>query len=181
MQPNAYRSVFRPHFASEQAVRTIRHPNRSTPGTIHNEPSQIVTFRSLIALPCTLVLFRWEGKRGLPTTQRHKLEYVRGVFLFLSYTTHFMGLAALPLAEAESIRFLAPLDHLLVGCDAGRKGWATSLAGADRCMLESSFPVDKKSFSYNVHWNATKRLTENLSPAERYSLFYATAVKAYRL
>jgi len=53
--------------------------------------------------------------------------------------------------------------------------------GADRCMLESNFPVDKKSFSYNVHWNAAKRLTESLSPAERYSLFYATAVTAYRL
>jgi L-fuconolactonase len=53
--------------------------------------------------------------------------------------------------------------------------------GADRCMLESNFPVDKRSFSYNVHWNAAKRLTKNLSPAERNSLFYATAAKAYRL
>jgi predicted TIM-barrel fold metal-dependent hydrolase len=53
--------------------------------------------------------------------------------------------------------------------------------GADRCMLESNFPVDKKSFSYNVHWNAAKRLTKDLSAAERHSLFYATAAKAYRL
>jgi L-fuconolactonase len=53
--------------------------------------------------------------------------------------------------------------------------------GADRCMLESNFPVDKKAFSYNVHWNAAKRLTKDLSPAERHSLFYATALKAYRL
>ena len=70
---------------------------------------EIVTFRSFIALPCTLILFRYEGKRGLPATQRHKLEYVRGIFLFLSYTTYFMGLAALPLADVESIRFSAPL------------------------------------------------------------------------
>ena len=70
---------------------------------------EIVTFRSLIALPCTLILFRCEGKRGLPATQRHKLEYVRGFFLFFSYTTHFMGLAALPLADIASIRFSAPL------------------------------------------------------------------------
>lgn len=53
--------------------------------------------------------------------------------------------------------------------------------GANRCILESNFPVDKKSFSYNVHWNAAKHLTGDLSPAERYSLFYATAAKAYRL
>jgi drug/metabolite transporter (DMT)-like permease len=66
-------------------------------------------FRSLIALPCTLVLFRLEGNRGIPTTRRHKLEYVRGLFLVLSYTTHFMGLASLPLADIASIRFSAPL------------------------------------------------------------------------
>jgi L-fuconolactonase len=53
--------------------------------------------------------------------------------------------------------------------------------GADRCMLESNFPVDRRSFSYNVHWNAAKRLTIDLSPAERNWLFYATAAKAYRL
>ncbi len=70
---------------------------------------QIVLFRSLIALPCTVVLFRLEGNRGLPTTKRHKLEYVRGLFLVLSYTTHFMGLASLPLADIASIRFSAPL------------------------------------------------------------------------
>lgn len=53
--------------------------------------------------------------------------------------------------------------------------------GADRCMLESNFPVDRRSFSYNVHWNAAKRLTAGLSPAERESLFYDTAANAYRL
>ena len=70
---------------------------------------EIVLFRSFVALPMTILLYRMEGKRGLPTTQRHKLEYVRGVFLFLSYTTAFMGLAALPLAEIEAIRFSGPL------------------------------------------------------------------------
>jgi predicted TIM-barrel fold metal-dependent hydrolase len=48
-------------------------------------------------------------------------------------------------------------------------------------MLESNFPVDGRSFSYNVHWNAAKHLTKELSPAERHSLFYATAARAYRL
>ena len=70
---------------------------------------QIVTFRSLTALPLTLLFFRYEGGRGLPTTQRHMLEYIRGVFYFLSYTTHFMGLAALPLAEIAAIKFSGPL------------------------------------------------------------------------
>jgi drug/metabolite transporter (DMT)-like permease len=70
---------------------------------------EIVLFRSFVALPCTLFLFRLEGKRGLPITTRPALEIARGVFFFLSYTTAFMGLAALPLAEFEAIRFSGPL------------------------------------------------------------------------
>ena len=70
---------------------------------------EIVMFRSIIALPITILLYRLEGGRGLPTTQQHKLEYVRGFFLFLSYTTAFMGLAALPLAEVAAIRNSGPL------------------------------------------------------------------------
>jgi drug/metabolite transporter (DMT)-like permease len=95
---------------------------------------EIVTFRSLIALPCTLLFYRYEGKRGLPTTQRHKLEYVRGGFLFLSYTTHFMGLAALPLADVEAIRFSAPLmitflSVVLLGEKVGPHRWLALLVG----------------------------------------------------
>ncbi|MCB0041732.1 MAG: EamA family transporter, partial [Caldilinea sp.] len=70
---------------------------------------EIVILRSLVALPFTLLLFRYEGGRGLPKTQRHKLEYSRGLFLFFSYTTFMMGLAALPLAEISAIRNSGPL------------------------------------------------------------------------
>jgi drug/metabolite transporter (DMT)-like permease len=70
---------------------------------------EIVTFRSLVALPITILFFRLEGGKGLPTTRQPKLQYVRGIFLFLSYTTFMMGLAALPLASVEAIRFSGPL------------------------------------------------------------------------
>ncbi len=70
---------------------------------------EIVTFRSLVALPITLLFFQLEGGKGLPTTSQPTLQYVRGIFLFLSYTTFMMGLAALPLASVESIRFSGPL------------------------------------------------------------------------
>jgi len=70
---------------------------------------EIVIFRGLVAMPITLLFFRLEGRSGLPTTKQRKLEYVHGLFLFLSYTTYFMGLAALPLAEIAAIRFSAPL------------------------------------------------------------------------
>lgn len=70
---------------------------------------EMVVLRNLVALPFTLLFFRLEGKRGLPSTPQFKLEFTRGMFLFLSYTTFMMGLAALPLAEVESIRFSGPL------------------------------------------------------------------------
>jgi len=70
---------------------------------------EIVTFRSLVALPITVLFFRLEGGKGFPTTSQLKLQVVRGIFLFLSYTTFMMGLAALPLADVEAIRFSGPL------------------------------------------------------------------------
>jgi drug/metabolite transporter (DMT)-like permease len=70
---------------------------------------EIVIFRTLVAMPATLFFFRMEGGRGLPTTKQYKLEFVRGLFYFLSYTTYFMGLAALPLAEVAAIKFSTPL------------------------------------------------------------------------
>ncbi|MEA3326645.1 MAG: hypothetical protein U9R53_04975, partial [Chloroflexota bacterium] len=81
---------------------------------------EIVFFRSLIVLPCSIVFFRLVGSLMLPTTQRHKLEYVRGFFLFLSYITYLMGLAALPLADIEGHSLFHSLDNRHpIGCDAG--------------------------------------------------------------
>ena len=53
--------------------------------------------------------------------------------------------------------------------------------GVNRCMFESNFPVDKASYSYNVLWNAFKRMTRDFSKGELAALFHDTAAKAYRL
>ena len=53
--------------------------------------------------------------------------------------------------------------------------------GAERCMFESNFPVDKVSCSYAVLWNAFKRLAAGASPAEKDALFRGTAARFYRL
>jgi L-fuconolactonase len=50
-----------------------------------------------------------------------------------------------------------------------------------RCMFESNFPVDKRSYSYNIIWNAFKRITKGFSFSERLNLFHDTAAKVYRL
>jgi len=53
--------------------------------------------------------------------------------------------------------------------------------GAERCMFESNFPVDKGMCSYPVLWNAFKRLASGASESERSALFYGTAARVYRL
>jgi L-fuconolactonase len=55
------------------------------------------------------------------------------------------------------------------------------LFGADRCMFESNFPVDKRGVSYRVLWNAFKRIATGASASETAALFKDTACRAYRL
>lgn len=55
------------------------------------------------------------------------------------------------------------------------------LFGANRCMFESNFPVDKGMFSYRVLWNAFKRLASSMSADEKAALFSRTAASTYRL
>ncbi|MDZ7685487.1 MAG: amidohydrolase family protein [Gammaproteobacteria bacterium] len=53
--------------------------------------------------------------------------------------------------------------------------------GADRCMFESNFPVDKESCSYDILWNAFKKMSRGRSEQERAALFHDTATRVYRL
>ena len=64
---------------------------------------------------------------------------------------------------------------------AWRPWLETSIAlfGADRCMFESNFPVQKRWCSYQVVWNAFKRLAVNASSAEKTALFAGTAARVY--
>ncbi len=55
------------------------------------------------------------------------------------------------------------------------------LFGAERCMFESNFPVDKRSCSYTVLWNTFQRVAAGASATEKTALFSGTASKAYRL
>jgi predicted TIM-barrel fold metal-dependent hydrolase len=53
--------------------------------------------------------------------------------------------------------------------------------GPSRCMFESNFPVDKLSLSYDVYWNAMKKIAAGFSADEQQALFYGTAERVYRL
>jgi predicted TIM-barrel fold metal-dependent hydrolase len=53
------------------------------------------------------------------------------------------------------------------------------LFGADRCMFESNFPVQKRWSSYQVTWNAFKRIASGASETEKAALFAGSASAVY--
>jgi predicted TIM-barrel fold metal-dependent hydrolase len=53
--------------------------------------------------------------------------------------------------------------------------------GPERCMFESNFPPDKGQCSYQVIFNAFKRIAAQYSEAEKTALFSKTATDFYRL
>jgi L-fuconolactonase len=55
------------------------------------------------------------------------------------------------------------------------------LFGANRCMFESNFPVDKMAIGYAALWNAFKRIAAGASADEKRALFGGTATRIYRL
>ena len=53
--------------------------------------------------------------------------------------------------------------------------------GPARSMFESNFPVQKRWCSYQVCWNAFKRLAAEASDTEKRELFAGAAARAYRI
>ena len=51
--------------------------------------------------------------------------------------------------------------------------------GVDRCMFESNFPVDRRSISYHVLWNAFKKMVSNYSNEDKNKLFFQNAKDVY--
>ena len=56
-----------------------------------------------------------------------------------------------------------------------------TLFGAERCMFESNFPVEKMGVGYGTLWNAFKRIARSGSEAEKRALFAGTAKRIYKL
>jgi predicted TIM-barrel fold metal-dependent hydrolase len=77
---------------------------------------------------------------------------------------------AKPIGSVELAAALSPLMHYCI-----------EQFGPDRCMFESNFPVDKISYSYNVVYNAFKRLSAGYSATERAAMFHDTAARVYCL
>lgn len=53
--------------------------------------------------------------------------------------------------------------------------------GADCCMFESNFPVDRLSLFYHVLWNGLKKISAQYSEVDQTALFSGTASRVYKL
>ena len=55
------------------------------------------------------------------------------------------------------------------------------LFGADRCIAESNFPVEKMGIGFAALFNALKRIASGCSQDEKAAIFAGTARRVYRL
>jgi predicted TIM-barrel fold metal-dependent hydrolase len=53
--------------------------------------------------------------------------------------------------------------------------------GADRCMMESDYPIDSRSAGFVPLWNALKHIVRTASPDEKAALFRRTAARVYNI
>jgi len=60
-------------------------------------------------------------------------------------------------------------------------GTCLELFGANRCMVESNFPVEKMGVPYATLFNALKRIASGASADEKQQIFSGTAKRVYRL
>lgn len=70
---------------------------------------EMVFFRSIIGLPIVLWFVHLEGGFAQLRAKKYGFLFLQGGFLVIANILFFMGLAALPLAEATALFFAAPL------------------------------------------------------------------------
>ena len=76
-----------------------------------------------------------------------------------------------------------PTSQALAAAIAPYVNFVLDAFGAERCMFESNFPVDKASCSYTVLLNAYKRVASarGCSEDQLTAIFSSTAKRVYRL
>lgn len=96
---------------------------------------QVVLIRSFIGLAIILAIIApmTEGF-AIARTKRLKMHLLRGSFVVFANLTFFLGLAAMPLAEAVAIFFVSPLvitvfSVLFLGETVGPRRWAAIVLG----------------------------------------------------
>jgi len=106
----------------------------------HYSVLQIVFVRGLIAI-CLMLLFIRLSHDTVPLVSRRPgLMLARGLLGFSSYTTFYLAVAAMPLAEVVSITFTMPLivtamSALFLGEKVGLRRWGAVVVGFIGVMI----------------------------------------------
>lgn len=96
---------------------------------------QVILIRALIGMIFLLGLMHFSGTGFRQViTRRGKDHLIRVGFVLVSNLTYFLGLAALPLADAVAIAFISPLlvtllSVLVLGEQVGPRRWAAVAVG----------------------------------------------------
>jgi drug/metabolite transporter (DMT)-like permease len=138
---------------------------------------EIVLFRCIVALPVVIVMALYQGgARGL-VGHRLGLLTIRSVLLYAAYTCYYLAIAAVSIADALTIAFVAPLivtalAKPLLGITVGVKRWFAILAGfiGTIVMLRPGFGVFEPAALFAIGsafcyaWSSIQ--TRQLGPTE---------------
>lgn len=108
--------------------------------------------------------------RDLNTLARCPNVYVKLGGLAMPWNGFGFELAARP-----------PTSDELVARQSYHYHYAIETFGPSRCMFESNFPVDKCALSYQVLWNAFKKMAARYTEPEQDAMFRGTASRVYGL
>jgi L-fuconolactonase len=136
------------------------------------------------AFPYTKIVLNHVGSPilgGPYAADRDKVftDWKAGMANLAKHSNVTVKLGALPIRLAGASKDTPPSSEEVA--TAWRPWLETSIEsfGADRCMFESNFPVQKRWCSYQVVWNAFKRIAANASATEKTALFAGTAARVY--
>ena len=96
---------------------------------------QVILIRAVVGLVFLVALIKASGTRfGQLRTRRRGAHLLRVSIVMVSNVTYFMGLAALPLADAVAVAFISPLivtalSALMLGEHVGPRRWVAVAAG----------------------------------------------------
>lgn len=96
--------------------------------------STAILLRSVTAFFVLLLIIHFESGLASLKTPRFNVLLIRGLILLMAYTAYYLSIAALPLAEAIALFFLAPLlvtilSGPLLGERVRASAWAAAVLG----------------------------------------------------
>ncbi|MBA3448639.1 MAG: EamA family transporter, partial [Pseudaminobacter sp.] len=96
--------------------------------------TEVMAIRSIVALPILLFIVHRDVGLAAILSRRFGLLALRAATLFTSYTVYYLAIAALPMADAAALYFMAPLFIMVMagpylGERVARRTLATVLVG----------------------------------------------------